>query len=169
MLTPQIHSYFLLSNAFIRSMYTFRSDLNRGILDRLCHRLKMQSLSRWWKSGNRGKQTCESRITCGCFSNWSFTLRKLLSRQVHKTLILGPWSIKITLTNNNIDHPSVLPFEMYALEPGESLSRSLNWKSLGFLSHIKRRTIGDRFPVSLWEVWFCSTLGVPIPALIGPS
>jgi hypothetical protein len=36
------------------------------------------------------------------------------------------------------------------------------------LSHIKR-TIGDRFPLSLWEVWFCSTLGVPIPALIGPS
>ncbi len=25
------------------------------------------------------------------------------------------------------------------------------------------------FPLSLWEVWFCSTLGVPIPALIGPS
>ena len=54
----------------------------------------------------------------------------------------------------NIEHPSVLPFEMYAIEPGESPSRSLNWKSLGFLSHIKRRTIGDRFPLSLWEVWF---------------
>ena len=46
-----------------------------------------------------------------------------------------------SLTNN--DHPSVLPFEMYTLEPGEPQSRSLNWKSLGFLSHIKRRTIGD--------------------------
>ena len=67
------------------------------------------------------------------------------------------------------DHPSVLPFEMYTLEPGESPTRSLNWKSLGFLSHIERRDIGDRFPLSLWEVWFCSTLGVPIPALIGPS
>ena len=51
------------------------------------------------------------------------------------------------LVNN--DYPSVLPFEMYALEPGESPTRSLNWKSLGFLSHIKRRTIGDRFPLSL--------------------
>ena len=39
-------------------------------------------------------------------------------------------------------------------------THSLNWKSLGFLSHIKRRTIGDRFPLSLWEVWFCSTLSV---------
>ena len=45
----------------------------------------------------------------------------------------------------------------------------LKWSPLGFLSQIKRRTIGDRFPLSLWEVWFCSTLGVPIPALIGPS
>jgi hypothetical protein len=32
-----------------------------------------------------------------------------------------------------------------------------------------RRTNDDRFPLSLWEVWFCSTLGVPIPVLIGPS
>ena len=84
--------------------------------------------------------------------------------------------IKVTITQDldprpldNSDHPSVLPFEMYAIEPGEPPTRSLNWKSLGFLSHIKRCTIGDRFPVSLWEVWFCSTLGVSIPALIGPS
>jgi hypothetical protein len=70
------------------------------------------------------------------------------------------------LANN--DHPSVLPFEMYAIEPGEPPSRSLSWKPLGFLIHIKRRTNSDRFTLSLWEVWFCSTIGVPIPALIGP-
>jgi hypothetical protein len=88
------------------------------------------------------------------------------------------------LANN--DHPSILPFEMYAFEPGETPSRILKWSPLGFLSQIKRRTIGDRFPLSLWEVWFFSTLGVPrlahhdlnrgwskikggpIPALIGP-
>ncbi len=40
---------------------------------------------------------------------------------------------------------------------------------MGFLSHIKRRTKNNRFPLSLWEVWFYSTLGVSIPALIGPS
>jgi hypothetical protein len=56
------------------------------------------------------------------------------------------------LSNN--DHPSVLPFEIYAIEPGEPPSRSLSWKPLGFLSHIKRRTNSDRFPLSLWEVWF---------------
>jgi hypothetical protein len=69
----------------------------------------------------------------------------------------------------NYDHPSVLPFEMYAIEPGEPPSRSLSWKPLGFLSHIMRHTNSDRFPLSLWEVWFCSTIGVPLPVLIGPS
>ena len=37
-----------------------------------------------------------------------------------------------------------------------------------FLSHIKRRANDDCFPLSLWEVWLCSTLGVQIPDLIGP-
>ncbi len=73
----------------------------------------------------------------------------------------------LPLVNN--DHPSVLSFEMYELESGEPSSHTRNWKPLGFLSHIKRRTNGDRFPLSPWEVWFCSTLGVPIPTLIGPS
>jgi hypothetical protein len=25
----------------------------------------------------------------------------------------------------------------------------------------------DRFPISRWETWFCSRLGVPIPTLLG--
>ena len=64
--------------------------------------------------------------------------------------------IKVTSTQDldplplvNNDHVSVLPFEMYVLESGEPPSRTLNWKPLGFLSHIKRRTNDDRFPVSL--------------------
>ncbi len=69
----------------------------------------------------------------------------------------------------NNDHVSVLPFETYVLEPGEPPSRTLNWNPLGFLSHIKRRTNDDRFPLSLWKVLFCSTLGVSIPTLIGSS
>jgi hypothetical protein len=56
---------------------------------------------------------------------------------------------------------------MYSLESGEQPSHTLNWKTLGFLIHIKRRTNDDGFPLSLWEVWFCSTLGVPISVLIG--
>ena len=66
------------------------------------------------------------------------------------------------------DHPSVLPHEMFALEPGDPPSRTLTWKTLGFLSHVKRRTNDDRFPLALWEVWFCSQVGVTIPDLIGP-
>jgi hypothetical protein len=53
----------------------------------------------------------------------------------------------LPLTNN--DHVPGLPFEMYVLESGEPPSRALNWKPLGFLSHIKRRTNDDRFPLSL--------------------
>ena len=50
------------------------------------------------------------------------------------------------------DHTaSVLPFEMYGLEPGETPSLTLTWKPLGFLNHMKRRTNGDRFPLSLWD------------------
>ena len=97
------------------------------------------------------------------------------SRMIQQLAFHTQQIIKATSTEDldprtlaNIDHPSVLPFEMYAIEPGESPTRSLNWKSLGFLSHIKRRTIGDRFPLSLWEVWFCSTLGVSIPELLRP-
>ena len=71
-----------------------------------------------------------------------------------------------TTSTQDLDH------EMYALDPGETPSHTLTWKPLGFLSHIKRRTNDDRFSLSLWEVWlnwFCSSLGVPIPVLIGPS
>ena len=67
-------------------------------------------------------------------------------------------------------HVSVLPFEMEVIEPddGEIPTRKLTWKPLGILNHIMCRTTDDRFPIALWEVWFCSTLVGPIPALIGP-
>ena len=51
-------------------------------------------------------------------------------------------------------HESVLPHEMAAIEPGENPTRTLTWKSLAFLSHIKCRTNDDRFPLPLWETWF---------------
>jgi hypothetical protein len=46
-------------------------------------------------------------------------------------------------------HVSVLPHEMAAMEPGENPTRTLTWKSLAFLSHIKRRSNDDRFPLPL--------------------
>jgi hypothetical protein len=63
---------------------------------------------------------------------------------------------------------SVLPFEMAVVEPGENLTRTLTWKPWTFLRYVRCRTGDDRFPLSLWGVWFSSSFGVPIPALIGP-
>ncbi len=108
---------------------------------------------------------------------WETNMRKSNNSRILQHLTLHTQQItKATSTQDldprpltNNDHPSVLPFEMYVIEPGEPPSRSLSWKPLGFLSHTKRRTNSDRFPLSLWEVWFCSTVGVPIPVLIVPS
>ena len=55
-------------------------------------------------------------------------------------------------TNN--DHESVLVQEMETIEPSENPSRTLTWKPLGFLSHIKRRTNDHRFLVSQWDSFF---------------
>ena len=52
------------------------------------------------------------------------------------------------------------------IEPGEQPSRKLTWKPTAWISHIMRRSHDDRIPLPVWEVWFCSTLGVPIPALL---
>ena len=68
----------------------------------------------------------------------------------------------------NIDHTSVLAYEMTVIEPGDTPSRTLTWKPLTFLSHIKRRTNDDRFSSTQWESFLCSSLGVPTPFLMGP-
>ncbi len=72
----------------------------------------------------------------------------------------------LPLDNNN--HPSIFPHEMYVLKSGDTPSRTLSLKPLGFLRHVNRRFNDDRFPLTLWEVWFSSQFGVPIPELIGP-
>jgi hypothetical protein len=108
---------------------------------------------------------------------WETNMQKSTnSRMLQQLVFHTQQTIKATSTQDldplplaNNDHASVVPFEMYALEPRETPTRTLNWNPMGFLSHIKRPTNDDRFPLSLWEVWFCFTLGVPIPALIGAS
>ncbi len=79
------------------------------------------------------------------------------------TVIRYTWSF----SDDNV-HEYVLTFEMTAIEPGENLTRTLTWKPLDFHNHIKFHTNDDRFPLSLWEVRFYSSLDVPIPDLIGP-
>jgi hypothetical protein len=96
-------------------------------------------------------------------------------RMLEQWALHKPQTIKTTSTQDldpallaANDHPSVLPHELFVLESGDPPSHTLTWKPLGFLSHVKRRTNDDRFPLALWEVWFCTQLGVPIPDLIGP-
>jgi hypothetical protein len=95
-------------------------------------------------------------------------------RMLEQMTLHAPQIIKSTSTQDldplpldSNNYPSVLPHDMYALEPGDIPFRILSWKPLGFLSHVKRRSNDDRFPLTLWEVWFCSQIGVPIPELIG--
>ena len=91
---------------------------------------------------------------------WGENMKKATNKRMLQQLALhAPQTIKATSTQDLDplpmainDHPSVLPHEMFALEPGDPPSRTLTWKPLGFLSHIKRRTNDDRFPLSLWEV-----------------
>jgi len=54
---------------------------------------------------------------------------------------------------------------MMAIEPGEKPTLILTWKTTSLVSHIQSRSHDDRFPIPLWETWFCQSLGVPIPAL----
>ena len=55
----------------------------------------------------------------------------------------------MTCTDNT--HESVLSHEMSVIEPSENPCRTLTWKPLAFLSHIKRRANDDRFSSSQWE------------------
>ncbi len=142
-------------------MWEIRSYLNRGTLVRLYHRRNVRFLIRWWNVGDPGKQTYKKSTNSRMIQELVFHTQQTI--KTTSTQDLDP----LPLANN--DHTSVLPFEMYTIEPGEPPTRTLNWNPLWFRSHIKHRTNDDRFPLSLWEVWFDFTLGMPIPALIGPS
>ena len=72
-------------------------------------------------------------------------------------------------TCSDNDHESVLAHEMTAIEPTEIPSQTLVWTPLTYLNHITRRSHYDRFLTSQWETLICSSLGVPTPALLGPS
>jgi hypothetical protein len=51
------------------------------------------------------------------------------------------------------------------IESGEKPTCILTWKTTSFIRHIQSRSHDDRFPIPLWETWFCQSLGVPIPVL----
>ena len=85
----------------------------------------------------------------------SLTFHKQQSIRTTSVQDLDPRSF-----TNNV-HVSVLVHEMSVIEPAENPSRALTLKPLVFLIHIKSRTNDDHFPVSQWQSFFYSSLGVP--------
>jgi hypothetical protein len=57
------------------------------------------------------------------------------------------------------DHPSVLTHEMMVIDPGDKPTYILTWKPPSFINHNQSRSHDDRFPIPLWETWFCQSLG----------
>jgi hypothetical protein len=49
---------------------------------------------------------------------------------------------------------------MMTIDPGEKRTFILTWKTTVFIGHIQSRSHDDRFPIHLWETWFCQSLGV---------
>ena len=99
-----------------------------------------------WEVQKFGKQILKSLTTTGCSNNWLFTHSKLFRLPSSTQDLYSRIDPRLCADNA---HASVLPHEMMAIEPGESPTRTLTWKSLAYLSHIKRRTNDDRFPLPL--------------------
>ncbi len=91
---------------------------------------------------------------------------------------LLPWDIELII-DETVDEPEEEPevqdciifillflaHERMVVESGETPTYILTWKNTVFISHILPRSHDDRFPIPLWETWFCQSLGVPIPVL----
>ncbi len=46
------------------------------------------------------------------------------------------------------------------------ITHMFTWKPIVFIRHIQPRSHDDRFPMPLWETWFCSSLDVPIRLVV---
>ena len=116
--------------------YTQPGD-SRPVLSPSQRTISRQIMSNWepW-------QTLGSLITTGCFNRWRHKQQSIKATSVQD---LNPRSCA------DNDHESVLAHEMTAIEPGENPSRTITWKPLSFLSHIKSRINDDCFSVSQWD------------------
>jgi hypothetical protein len=154
LLLPPLDSFY---KAYVRNQELPQPGDSRPVMPPSQRALSQQMIKYWEPWETNMQKSTNSRM----LQQLAFHMKQTI--KATSTQDLDP----LPLANN--DHASVLPFEMYALEQCEPPSRTLNWNPLGFLSHIKHRTNDDRFPLSLWGVWFWSTLGVAIPALIESS
>jgi hypothetical protein len=89
---------------------------------------------------------------------------KFNSSSRHKEQLSLHCPQKIAATDVN----STLREEMRALEPAEENAqpRTLRWVPLGFLGKIGPRHHADSWHLSLWQTFFCSTIGERIPVLV---
>jgi hypothetical protein len=142
-------------------MCEIRSYLNRGTLNRLCHRRDVRFLRRWWNIGDPGKQTCKKSTNSRMLQQLVFTHNKPLRQQVHKTLIHYPWPIMTTHLSyhSKCTHLSQVKHQLVPWI-GTLWDFSVIWS-------VVPTTIGSLFHCGRFG--FCFTLGVPIPTLIGPS
>ena len=126
---------------------SFRSLLSQGNLDQICHLLS-------------AKTTLKCLTTTGCSNNWLFTPNTLFRiRMLKISTHVRFWQYPRVLPSPwNDDHRIRRKSYSYAyledISFSQSYQASIKWWS---------------FPPSTWETWFFSSLGVQIPALLGPS
>jgi hypothetical protein len=87
-------------------------------------------------------RTLESLIITDCFNTWLFINNRPSKLPGFKTLTLV---LVMTMPMSPYSH------EVTDIEPSDIPSRTLTWKPLAYLSHIKRRSNDDRFSASQLE------------------
>jgi hypothetical protein len=115
-----------------------------------------------------------SRQLMRAWSLWQTNIATAsITRMLEQLALRTPMTFHVTSeqdlnprTSTVNDHPVVLTHEMMVIDPGEKPMLILTWKTTSFLSHIQSRCHEDRFPIPLWETWFCQSLDVTIPALL---
>jgi hypothetical protein len=124
LLLPPLDS---LHKAHVRNQELSQPGDSRPVKPPCQRAISNQMMKKWepwdtntWKSNN-------SRM----LQQFAFHTQQITKTTSTQDLVPRPLS--------NHDHPSVLPFEMYSIEPGEPPSWSLCWNPLGFLSHVMRR------------------------------
>ncbi len=144
-------------------MYVLRSYLILGILDRFCHRLNTLCLRQIMRNWEVWKTNIEKSNNHRIFQQLDFHTQQTIQAFKTLTLVLALTMTTFRSTPRN-DRWLLNPVKLW------NSYLTITWKSLVFLTHIKCRTNLQwwSFPSSTWETWFYSSLGVPIPTLIGP-
>ena len=76
-------------------------------------------------------------------------------------------SLRATQTYTATVQDSTLREELRALEPAhdDAKPRTLKIKPMGWLSQIRATDDDESWPIDLWQSFFCSTIGLPLPVV----